>query len=221
MSKQPERRRRFVRAFAPAVGLLAAGLLVWQGSYAAFNATTNTTGSTWGTATLKLQNNGGSAGTYGATTTAAFGGSNLKPAATASECLTVDSATSTAGGNLAMWASNVSDNVTPAGNLLKQVSVTVSAIKTTKDIKQDCTDDAVAPATATTFASLGTPTTVLASTTLNALPANFAAATAFPINAGDKVAYQLTWTFNSTGSTAGDNPLQGKSATADFTWELQ
>ena len=211
MSKQPERRRRFVRAFAPAVGLLAAGLLVWQGSYAAFNATTNNTGNTWGTATLKLQNNGGSAGTYGATTTAAFGGSNLKPAASASECLTVDSATSTAGGNVAMWASNVSDNVTPAGNLLKQISVTVTAIKTTTDIKQNCTG----------YSALGTPTTVLAATTLNALPANFAAATPFAINAGDKVAYQLTWTFNSTGTTAGDNLLQGKSASADFTWELQ
>jgi hypothetical protein len=210
MSKQPARRRRFVRAFAPAVGLLAAGLLVWQGSYAAFNATTNDTGSTWGTATLKLQNNGGSAGTYAGTTTAAFGGSALKPTNTGSECLTVDSATSTSGGNLAMWASNVSDNVTPAGNLLKQISVTVTAIKTATDVKQDCVGY---PATGTT--------TVLAATTLNLLPANFAAATPFAINAGDKVAYQLTWTFNSTGTTAGDNLLQGKSASADFTWELQ
>lgn len=220
MSKQPERRRRFVRAFAPAVGLLAAGLLVWQGSYAAFNATTNTTGSTWGTATLQLKNNGGVAGTYGATTTAAFGGSNLKPGAPSqSECLTVDSTGSTAGGNLAMYTTApATDNVTPAGNLLKQISVTVTAIKTTKDIKQDCTDDAGTP---TTYASLGTPTTVLGATTLNLLPGGFATATPFAINAGDKVAYQLTWTFNTTGTTLGDNALQGKSATAGFTWELQ
>jgi hypothetical protein len=211
MSKQPERRRRFVRAFAPAVGLLAAGLLVWQGSYAAFNATTNDTGSTWGTATLQLKNNGGAAGTYAATTTAAFGGSNLKPAATGSQCLTVDSTGSTSGGNLAMWASNATDTTTSHSDLLKQISVTVTAIKTTTDIKQACTG----------YSALGTPTTVLPATTLNNLPANFAAATAFAINSGDKVAYQLTWTFNSTGATSTDNALQGKSASADFTWELQ
>ena len=37
-------RRRAVRAVAPVAGLLAAGLLVWQGSYAAFSATTDNTG---------------------------------------------------------------------------------------------------------------------------------------------------------------------------------
>ena len=36
--------RRLVRAVAPVAGLLAAGLLVWQGSTAAFTATTNNTG---------------------------------------------------------------------------------------------------------------------------------------------------------------------------------
>ena len=35
-----ERKRHLIRIVAPAVGLLAAGLLVWQGSYAAFSATT-------------------------------------------------------------------------------------------------------------------------------------------------------------------------------------
>ena len=33
-------RKRAVRAVAPVAGLLAAGLLVWQGSYAAFSSTT-------------------------------------------------------------------------------------------------------------------------------------------------------------------------------------
>jgi hypothetical protein len=218
MSKQPERRRRFVRAFAPAVGLLAAGLLVWQGSYAAFNATTADTTNNWGTATLKLQNNGGGT-TYSDSTSAAFGGSNLKPGNSGIQCLTVSAAASTSGGDLAMWASNVTDTTTSHSDLLKQLSVSVVAIATTKDIKTDCTDDD--PTTPTTFASLGTPTTVLASTTMNLLPANYAAATKYTITAGQKVAYKLTWTFNSTGSLTNDNPLQGKSASADFTWELQ
>ena len=39
-----QRRRRALRAAAPVAGLLAAGLLVWQGSYSAFSATTASTG---------------------------------------------------------------------------------------------------------------------------------------------------------------------------------
>ncbi|MDQ1484573.1 MAG: hypothetical protein QOJ62_266, partial [Actinomycetota bacterium] len=60
-SRQPERRRRVVRATAPAFGLLAAGLLVWQGSYAAFSATTQNNNDTWSSASLSLTNNGGTA----------------------------------------------------------------------------------------------------------------------------------------------------------------
>ena len=41
MSRTDQRRRRVLRAVAPVAGLLAVGLLVWQGSYAAFSATTN------------------------------------------------------------------------------------------------------------------------------------------------------------------------------------
>ena len=42
-------RRRAVRAIAPVAGLLAAGLLVWQGSYAAFSATSSNTANAWTT----------------------------------------------------------------------------------------------------------------------------------------------------------------------------
>jgi len=206
MSKQPERRRRVVRAFAPAVGLLAAGLLVWQGSYAAFSATTNNTGSTWGAAKLTLENNGGSAGAYNATTTAAFGGSNMKPGDSGSECVTVESL-GTAGGNLVLWgALDPSSDATMAA----QVSVSVVAAKNVGDITQDCTG----------FPSTGT-TPVITNKALNALPANYAGGTQVMIAAADKVSYKLTWTFNSLGSTTLDNPMQGKTAKADFTWELQ
>ena len=69
MSKQSDRRRRVVRATAPAAGLLAAGLLVWQGSYAAFSATTTDVNNAWSTGNMVLANNGGTA-TYAASTTA-------------------------------------------------------------------------------------------------------------------------------------------------------
>ena len=52
-------RRRALRAVAPVAGLLAAGLLVWQGSYAAFSATTDNAADAWTTGSLALTNNGG------------------------------------------------------------------------------------------------------------------------------------------------------------------
>ena len=67
MAEDVQRRRSLVRIVAPAAGLLAAGLLVWQGSYAAFSATTQDTSNTWSSATLSLKNDGGVAGAYAAT----------------------------------------------------------------------------------------------------------------------------------------------------------
>ena len=65
MYRPDQRRRRALRAAAPVAGLLAAGLLVWQGSYAAFSATTDNGSDTWATGSLALTNNGGT-GTYAA-----------------------------------------------------------------------------------------------------------------------------------------------------------
>ena len=82
--------RRLVRTIAPVAGLLAAGLLVWQGSTAAFNATTNNTGDSWATGKLKLQNNGG--GTAMADTTAnLFAETGIKPGVSGVKCITVES----------------------------------------------------------------------------------------------------------------------------------
>jgi hypothetical protein len=35
------------------------------------------------------------------------------------------------------------------------------------------------------------------------------------------VAYRITYTLPTTGSTAGDNALQSSTAQADLTWEIQ
>ena len=88
-SKQ-QRRRRALRAAAPAAGLLAAGLLVWQGSYSAFSATTQNNADVWTAGTMTLTNNGGGAA-YAATTTATFNEVNLKPGSSATKCITVKS----------------------------------------------------------------------------------------------------------------------------------
>ncbi len=126
-------RRRAVRAVAPVAGLLAAGLLVWQGSYAAFSATTNNQADAWATGNLNLTNNGGTlgAGTYAGTTTALFKGTvagqpenNLKIGSTGTKCITVESTGSLAGA-LKLYRGLVSG--TNSALLAPQVSLTIDA----------------------------------------------------------------------------------------------
>jgi len=73
---------------------------------------------------------------------------------------------------------------------------------------------------APTFPATGT--TAIYSGTLTGLPTAYGVQTGMNVAAGtQRVAYRIAWTFNSTGSNSGDNALQGSSATADLTWEIQ
>jgi hypothetical protein len=207
MSKQPERRRRVVRATAPAFGLLAAGLLVWQGSYAAFSATTQDNSNTWSSATLSLTNDGGVAAAYAATTTATFGGANLKPLATGTTCLTVKSV-GTSAGSMAMYVSSLVDS---APSLGAQIKLTIDAAPTASEVVANCTG----------FPAVGV-TNVATNVALTALPVTYATGVPVAVATGTVLtAYKVTWTFATTGSNPGDNLLQGKTVTAGFTWELQ
>jgi hypothetical protein len=208
MSKQPERRRRVVRATAPAFGLLAAGLLVWQGSYAAFSATTVDTNNVWSTGQLALTNNGGGAA-YSVSTSASFGGANLKPGATGTTCLTVKSI-GTSAGTLAMYENSFTDSV-PAG-LAAQIQLTVTQAVTATDVLANCA----------AFPAAGV-TSVVTNQPLSTFPSTFAtAAGTTPIATGTVLeAYKVVWTFVSTGTNPGDSALMGKSTTANFTWEVQ
>jgi hypothetical protein len=208
MSKQSDRRRRVVRATAPAAGLLAAGLLVWQGSYAAFSATTTDVNNAWSTGNMVLANNGGTA-TYAASTTATFGGTSLKPTSTGTTCLTVKSTGNTAG-NLAMYRSALADSSPSLG---AQIQLTVTAATVTSDVLANCTG----------FPTSGT-TTIATSVPLTTFPATYAGAPITVPVAGTNpilVAYKVVWTFVTTGTNPGDTALMGKTVTAGFTWELQ
>ena len=134
MSKQSDRRRRVVRATAPAAGLLAAGLLVWQGSYAAFSATTVDTNNAWSSGSLALTNNGGGPG-YSAATSATFGGSNLTPGTSGTTCLTVKSI-GTAAGSLAMYESSLVDSSPSLG---AHIQLTITAATVATDVQANCT----------------------------------------------------------------------------------
>jgi hypothetical protein len=205
--KQSERRRRVVRATAPAFGLLAAGLLVWQGSYAAFSATTVDTGNAWSSGTLALTNNGGGAA-YSASTSATFGGANLKPGSTGTTCLTVKSI-GTSAGTLAMYESSLADS---APSLGAQIQLTVTEGVPAADVQANCVGFPVAGVT-----------TVATNQPLSTFPTTYATATGTTAVAAGTVleAYKVVWTFVSTGTNPGDSALMGKTATAGFTWEIQ
>ena len=207
MSQTAEPRRHLIRVVAPALGLLAAGLLVWQGSYAAFSATTVDTTNAWSAANLVLTNNGGTAA-YSASTTAAFGGVNLKPGTTGTQCLTVKSVGSSAG-TLAMYRSALTDTVPSLGG---QIQLTVTEAVTAADVLSNCTGFPVAGVT-----------TVATNQPLTTFPTTFATATGTVGVATGTVleAYKVVWTFVSTGTTAGDSALMGKTVNAGFTWEEQ
>jgi hypothetical protein len=206
MSKQSDRRRRVVRATAPAAGLLAAGLLVWQGSYAAFSATTVDTANAWSSGSLVLQNNGGTA-TYSAATSATFGGTNLKPGSTGTTCLTVKS-TGNSAGNLAMYESSIADSSPSLG---AQIQLTVTAGIPATDVLANCTG----------FPTTGL-TTIATNQPLSTFPTTFATGVPVAVATGTVLeAYKVVWTFASTGTNAGDSALMGKTVTSGFTWELQ
>ena len=209
MAEDVQRRRSFVRIVAPAAGLLAAGLLVWQGSYAAFSATTQDTTNTWSSATLNLTNDGGVAAAYAASTSATFGGANLKPGATGTTCLTVKSV-GTSAGSMAMYLSNLVN----AGGLAQQIKLTVVAAPTASEVVANC---AGFPAAGNTAVATNVPLAGVGS-----FPVTYAAGVPVAVATGTVLtAYKVTWTFATTGTNPGDNALQGKTTTADFTWELQ
>ena len=202
-----QRRRRALRAAAPAAGLLAAGLLVWQGSYSAFSATTANTGDVWTAGTLTLTNNGGGAA-YAATTTATFNEVGLKPGSTNTKCITVKSV-GTAAGALKFYESALADS---APSLGAQIQVTIDAAPVGADVLANCAG----------FPAVGL-TNVATGIALTALPVSYAGAVpSVAVASGTQlVAYRIAYTFVTTGTNPGDNALQGKTVTAGFTWELQ
>ena len=184
-----------------------AGLLVFQGSYAAFSATTPNDTDAWTSGNLILTNNGGKP-VYAGTTTATFNESPTKPGSTGTKCITVKSG-GTGAGSLRFYRSALADS---APSLGAQIQVTIDQAPVASDVLAGCAG----------FPAAGV-TNVTTGTALTALPTTYATATA-PIAIGSGaqlMAYRIAWTFATTGTTASDNALQTKTVTADFTWEIQ
>jgi hypothetical protein len=215
MTRTNQRRRRVLRAFAPVAGLLAVGLLVWQGSYAAFSATTNNTGDSWATGALTLQNDAGT-GTYAGSTSAVFTETALKPGSTNSKCITV-AAGGTAGGTLKFYRGAITGTTNPAA-LSAQLTTTIQATAVLAAVPSPAVG-----VNCGNFPAAGISTITPVGATLSSLPSTYAAGLgSFVVPAGARwVTYKITYTFTSTGTSAGDNALQSSDAAADLNWEIQ
>ena len=196
-------RRRALRSVAPAAGLLLAGLLVWQGSNAAFTATTTSPGNTWTAGSVALENNAID-GVYRQVGQAAFSLTNIKPGDTLSRCITVRSA-GTVPANGRFYVTNVSGVAGPGGGSLPtQIRLTVQT-------------GSSAPADCTGFTSSGT---VVNDVALPSVVGSYAAAPnswTLTGTANETQTYRVTYVFD----PAAGNAFQGSSATATFNWEVQ
>jgi hypothetical protein len=212
MSRTDQRRRRVLRAVAPVAGLLAVGLLVWQGSYAAFSAQTNNTNNAWATGSLTLTNDGGT-GSYATTpfnTAGLFAETTIKPGDTKTHCLTVKTG-GTSGGNLVFYRGAVGGSAP----LSAQIGLTIVAAPAS-------TTDLGVTAACANFPGSGT-TTLATNVALSALPSTYGTGLGpVAITTGVKfVAYKFVYTFNSLGTNPLDNALQGTNTNSDFSWEIQ
>ncbi len=208
-SARSHRRRRTARMVAPIAGLLAAGLLVWQGSTAAFTAQTTNTADAWATGNLDLTNDGGTGGTYGASTAALFNETLIKPGSVGAKCINVRSTGNLPGALKLYRGALTGTNATDlAANLVISVDA-VAASTTAPSIPADCSG--YAGGTAGAFYN----------GTLGSFPAAYAAAATSGTLTGaatEYVTYRIGWTMPATVT---DNSLQSSSVQADLFWEVQ
>ena len=197
------RKRRALRAATPLAALLVAALLIWQGSNAAFSATTDNTNDAWATGSLTLTNNGGGS-SYQGTTTALFNESNLKPGDTGAKCITVHSG-GTLAGSLKLYRGTISGTNSAALAAVLDVTVDAVAVSASTNVQANCTG------------YTGGSSGAAFNGTLNSMPSTYAAAGATAVAAGpQRVVYRIGWTVNA-GAT---NSVQSSSAVANLIWEI-
>jgi hypothetical protein len=193
-------RSRRIAGFAAApVAIIIAGLLVWQGSNAAFTAQTRSIGNSWDTGSVFLTDDDSG--------TAAFSLTNVTPGQTGSRCLQVTS-NSTVPGVVKVYLARL-------GAAGLENNITVSTEIGTGGTFGSC-------------ASFVATEPALPALTLNYVTAHYNdyATGVLPWTtagtAGETKSYRVTWTFDTTGLTQTQiDALQGKSVSADVIWELQ
>jgi hypothetical protein len=191
------RTRRIMFASGGPVAVLLAGLLVWQGSNAAFTAQTATNNNNWNAGSVVLTNDAGGA---------MFAVSNVTPGASGSKCIIVTS-NSTVPGVVKTYVSALT-----AGGLESNITVSIQQ-GTGGGGLGDCTGfNPVVTQGATSLATLSASN---ASYGTGLLP--------WTTGTGPQTkTYKFTWLFDPLLLNQGQiDGLQGKSVTANFQWELQ
>lgn len=191
------RTRRIVSRSGGPVAVLLAGLLVWQGSNAAFTAETHNNGNNWDAGSLLLTDDDAGGAMFGIT--------NMVPGSTGSKCIVV-TATSTVAGVVKTYVSSLT-----AGGLEDNITMLVQ--QGTGGSFADCTGFTVAATEP--VQSLSTMYTDHGSFTNGVL--SWAKGTG-----AETKTYKFTWVFNvGTLTEAEVNALQGTDVGANFEWELQ
>lgn len=201
MSIPSARTRRIVSLSVVPTAILLAGLLVWQGSNAAFTATTRSSGNSWSTGQVTLTDDD-----LGA---AAITIQHMLPMQTGSKCIVVTS-TSNVAGQVRTYIANLSPSAQGIQNYIQlQVQVGTGGTFTS------CTGfvaDAGGPAASSVA-------TFAATSSSYATGVNPWTTTG---TAGEKKTYKLIWTFNTSSLTQQQvDALQGGTISADVVWELQ
>lgn len=200
MRAPSNRTRRILSVGAAPVAVLLAGLMVWQGSQAAFTAETYNAGNNWqaGSVGLTDDDSGG----------AMFALSNVKPGDTGSKCIVV-----TAPAGLAGLVKTYVMNPVSGG---LQNNITMVIEQGTGGTFADCTANGGFTATATEA--------VQPLATLFVDHATYGTGT-LPWTKGTGVetkTYKFTWAFDTTGlDEAQVNALEGTNVQVNFEWELQ
>ena len=192
----PRVRRAIVLGTTP-VAVLLAGLMVWQGTNAAFSADTRNIGNHWETGSVTLTDDDSGL--------AMFNVQNVVPGQSGSKCIVV-TATPTVASTVKTYVQSLQ-----ADGL--ENNVFVSMQQGSGGSFGDCTGFVPAGDTVTSM-------TLVSAATYNSfangvLPWSISAGTSYKT-------YKVSWIFD-TGSLdqAGVDALQGKSASMNIEWELQ
>lgn len=199
--KTPSARIRKVAMFGAApLAILIAGTMVWQGSQAAFTASTRNAGSAWSTGNVVLSDDD-----LGA---AAFTVENIVPGQTGQKCIVV-----TSGSNVPGVVRAYTQNLISAKGLENRIMFDLES--GTGGSFNDCTG--FTPGANTV------PEMTLAA--LSAVNRDFSTGGAPWVTAGtpgETRSYRGTWRFDTDGMSQSEiNALQGARVGIDLVWELQ
>lgn len=194
MERLSKRNRRALKAAAIPAALVASALVVWQGSYAAFSATTNNAANAWAAGKVLLVDDDAGA--------AAFSVTGIKPGSTGAKCITVTS-NGTLPGSVKMYLANVATTNALSGQLNLQV--------------EEGTGGSFGTCTGFTPTSTVMNTNLAAAATANTSFATGVGAFALAGTVGENRTYRITWTL----SAAAPSTVMSGTAAADFVWEAQ